>query len=138
VNVTYREGFAAGEFIALANRVWRKDYDEVRIAEALTRTINIGARDEERLVGTVRVLTDGFLFATVPEILVDPDFQHRGIGRALMRLAVSRAPRGVLFFGVQPQSVGFFERIGCVRGPMGFVMRATHGSDGDDDRSLVP
>jgi hypothetical protein len=23
----------------------------------------------------------------------------------------------------QPQSVEFFERIGCVRGPLGFVMR---------------
>jgi hypothetical protein len=26
-----------------------------------------------------------------------------------------------LFFGAQPQSVGFFERLGCRRGPVGFV-----------------
>jgi len=32
---------------------------------ALTRTTNIGAWDDQRLVGAVRVLTDGYFFATV-------------------------------------------------------------------------
>ena len=59
----------------------------------------------------------------VPELFVDPAFQRRGIGRELMRRAVDAAPRGALFFGAQPQSVGFFERIGCTRGPVGFVLR---------------
>jgi len=54
---------------------------------ALTRTTNIGAWDNDRLVGAVRVLTDGYFVATVPEILVDPDYQRRGIGRELMSRA---------------------------------------------------
>ncbi|MGC4083680.1 MAG: GNAT family N-acetyltransferase [Vicinamibacterales bacterium] len=123
VEITYSGGFEAEEFVALANRVWPRDYDVGRIADALTRTANIGARDGERLVGSVRVMTDGFLFATVPELFVDPDYQRQGIGRALMQLAASKAPRGVLFLGAQPESVGFFERIGCTPGPVGFVMR---------------
>jgi hypothetical protein len=40
-----------------------------------------------------------------------------------MTRALERAPRGALFFGGQPQSVGFFERIGCTPGPVGFVLR---------------
>jgi hypothetical protein len=32
------------------------------------------------------------------------------------------APRGALFFGAQPESVRFFERIGCTRGLVGFVL----------------
>jgi GNAT superfamily N-acetyltransferase len=121
--IEYREGFSAGDFIALANRVWPRDYDMARAADAIARTINIGAWDGGRLVGAVRVLSDGYLFSTVPEILVEPQYQRRGIGRDLMAHALERAPRGALFFGAQPQSVGFFERIGCARGPVGFVFR---------------
>ena len=121
--IDYREGFSAADFVALAKRVWPRDYDAARTAEAIARTINIGAWDGERLVGAVRVLSDGYLFSTVPEILVDPSYQRRGIGRELMARALDRAPRGALYFGAQPQSVRFFERVGCTRGPVGFVLR---------------
>lgn len=116
-------GFAADVFLALAQRVWPRTYDLPAATAALTRTTNIGAWDGERLVGAVRVLTDGYFFATVPEILVDPDYQRRGIGRELMFRALASAPRGALFFGAQPQSVGFFEKLGCETGPAGMVMR---------------
>jgi GNAT superfamily N-acetyltransferase len=114
-------GFTAEAFLALAQRIWPRDYDATRAAAALEHTINIGAWDDSQLVGAVRVLTDGYFLAVVTEILVDPDYQRRGIGRALMARALARAPRGKLFFGAQPQSVGFFERLGCRRGPVGFV-----------------
>jgi GNAT superfamily N-acetyltransferase len=119
------EGFHADAFLALAERVWPRSYDVAAATVALTRTANIGAWDGERLVGAVRVLSDGYFFATVPEILVDPDYQCRGIGRELMFRALAAAPRGVLFFGAQPQSVGFFEKLGCQPGPAGMVMRRT-------------
>ena len=116
-------GFKAEAFVALANRVWPREYELAAAAAALTCTTNIGAWESERLVGAVRVLTDGYFFATVPEILVDPDYQRRGIGRELMFRALAAAPRGALFFGAQPQSIGFFERLGCQPGPSGMVMR---------------
>jgi ribosomal protein S18 acetylase RimI-like enzyme len=114
-------GISAEAFIALAQRIWPRDYDVRRTDAALTKTTNVGAWDGARLVGVVRVLTDDYFFATVPEILVDPDYQRCGIGRELMRLALNAAPRGKLFFGAQEQSVGFFTKLGCRRGPVGFV-----------------
>jgi GNAT superfamily N-acetyltransferase len=117
-------GFKADAFVALANRVWPRQYDLAAAAAALTCTTNIGAWEGERLVGAVRVLTDGYFFATVPEILVDPDYQRRGIGRELMFRALAATPRGTLFLGAQPQSMGFFERLGCQPGPSGMVMRS--------------
>jgi len=38
-----------------------------------------------------------------------------------MALALDRAPRGKAAFGAQPQSVAFFEHIGCRRALTGFV-----------------
>ncbi len=120
-NISYHQDFSAEDFLVLAQRVWPRDYSSTEVAAALARTINIGAWDGARLVGSVRVLTDGYLFATISELFVDPSYQRRGIGRHLMELALDRAPRGKMAFGAQPQSVGFFERIGCERKLTGFV-----------------
>jgi len=120
-NLSYRESFAADEFLALAQRIWPRDYSLADTAAALHRTINIGAWDGSRLVGSIRILTDGYFFATIPEILVDPEYQRRGIGQRLMELALERAPRGKLAFGAQPQSAAFFDRIGCERKLTSFV-----------------
>ena len=117
-------GFEADAFVTLARRVWPREYDVAAAAAALAHTTNIGAWEGERLIGAVRVLTDGYFFATVPEVLVDPDYQRRGIGRELMCRALAASPRGTLFFGAQPQSVGFFEKLGCEPGPSGMVMRS--------------
>jgi GNAT superfamily N-acetyltransferase len=87
----------------------------------LEKTINIGAWVGDRLVGSVRVLSDGYFFNTVPELMVDPDYQRRGIGRELMHRALDLSPGGRLFFGAQPGNEEFFERAGFKRGPVGFV-----------------
>jgi len=120
-DLVYRESFAADEFLALAQRIWPRDYSVADASAALERTISLGAWDGTRLVGSIRILTDGYFFATIPEILVDPDYQRRGIGQRLMELALERAPRGKLAFGAQPQSVAFFDRIGCERKLTSFV-----------------
>jgi GNAT superfamily N-acetyltransferase len=127
--------FTADAFLALARRVWPRDYDPGRAAAALTRSVNVGAWDGDRLVGAVRVLSDGYFFACVSEILVDPEYQRRGVGRRLMEAALACAPRGKLFLGAQPQAVGFFERLGYARGPVGFV--ATH-ADSPGPREGAP
>ena len=120
-DLRFADGFDVDDFLALAQRVWPRQYVREEAAAALTRTINVGAWDGDRLVGSVRILTDGYFFATIPEILVDPEYQRHGIGRRLMELALERVPRGKVAFGAQPQSAGFFERIGCRRALAGFV-----------------
>ena len=124
MQIEYRVGPSALQpeaFLALAQRVWPRDYDAALIAAALTRTINVGAWADNQLVGSVRVLSDGYLFSTVPELMVDPAYRRQGIGRELMRRALEMAPRGRLFFGAQPGNETFFERSGFQRGPVGFV-----------------
>lgn len=128
--IEYRAGFPVADFLELAARVWPREYDVSAAERALTQTTNLGAWDGSRLVGAVRLLTDGYFFATIPKILVDPEYERRGIGRALMREALRVAPRGKVFLGAQPPAVGFFERVGCVRGPVGFV--ATRSDDSPD------
>ena len=110
-------------FLELAQRIWPRNYDATRSGDALAKTINIAAWDGTRLAGCVRVLTDGYFFSTVPEVMVDPEFRKHGIGRELLRRALEATPGGVLYLGAQPGNERFFELAGFRRGPTGYVGR---------------
>jgi ribosomal protein S18 acetylase RimI-like enzyme len=116
------DGVYTASFIPLAERVRPMQYAAPRVREALARSINIGAWDGPRLVGVVRVLSDGYTFSAIADILVDPEYQRLGIGTALMRQALAATPDARLLIDAAPDCVGFFEKIGCDRGPTGFVM----------------
>jgi GNAT superfamily N-acetyltransferase len=129
--VEYRTGDSAlttGAFSELAHRIWPREYDAPRTSDALGKTINIGAWDGQRLVGSVRVLTDGYFFSTVAEVMVDPDYRRQGIGRELLQRALEIAPGGTLWVGAQPGQERFVEAAGFRRGLTGYVGRSTHRS----------
>lgn len=105
-------GLQAMEFLDLAQRVWPGDYNLALTQQALTRTLNFVAREDGRIIGTIRVLSDGYFFGSIPEVLVDPAFQRRGVGRKLVEMAVAASPTS-LFFGAQPGKETFFERVGA-------------------------
>ena len=109
-------------FLGLAQRVWPRNYDTELVRLALERTFNITAWDGKNLVGCVRILSDGYFFGTIPEILVDPAYQRKGIGRQLMELAWQYSPTS-LFFGAQPGNEEFFEKLGCERSMTSYVKR---------------
>jgi ribosomal protein S18 acetylase RimI-like enzyme len=126
MSVEYREAAGAldvDSFLTLAGRLRPDDYDRDRVATSLARTINISAWEDGHLVGVVRVLSDGYFFSTVTEIMVDPSHQRRGIGVELMRRAIAATPAGRLYLAAQPGTEAFFERAGFRRGPVGYVGR---------------
>ena len=104
----------SGEFLDFAGRVWPGNYDAEKTLAALARTLNITARDAGRLAGCLRILTDGYFFGTITELLVLPEYQGQGVGSALLRLAREHTPT-LLYFGAQPGVEGFYEKNGCKR-----------------------
>ena len=102
----------ASTFITFVNRVWPGDYDLDKTQAALSRTLNITAYDEKELVGCLRILSDGYYFGTITELLVLPKYQKQGIGSRLLTLAKDNTPT-MLYFGAQPGAEGFYEKNGC-------------------------
>ena len=109
-------------FIDMANQVWHGEYNLQYTQEALNHTLNITAWNNEKLVGCVRVLTDGYFFSTVTEILVLPEYRKHGIGKHLMELAFEASPTS-LFFGAQPEAEGFYEKIGYEKSMQSFAKK---------------
>lgn len=102
----------AYDFISFSNQVWKGDYDLGQVDQALSKTLNITAYDDDLLVGCLRILTDGYFFGTITELLVLPDYQKQGIGSELLKLAKENTPT-MLYFGAQPEAEGFYEKNGC-------------------------
>ena len=50
---------------------------------------------------------DGYFFSKIPELMVDPDYRRRGIGRELMHRALAVAPHGRLCSGAQLDDENF-------------------------------
>ncbi|MEP7000452.1 MAG: GNAT family N-acetyltransferase, partial [bacterium] len=94
-----------------------------RATPAFAVTTNIGVWHEDQLIGIARVLTDGYFYAALADIVVHPAYQRRGVGRQLLNNAYDATPRGTLYVNARNGSTAFFERVGCERGTPGFVMR---------------
>ena len=101
----------APEFIEFVNKVWPGNYDISKSQDALSKTLNITAYDGDRLVGCLRILSDGYFFGTITELLILPEYQKQGIGSRLLQLAKENTPT-MLYFGSQPGIEAFYEKNG--------------------------
>ena len=111
----------ASTFITFVNRVWPGVYDLDKTQAALSRTLNITAYDEKELVGCLRILSDGYYFGTITELLVLPKYQKQGIGSRLLTLAKDNTPT-MLYFGAQPGAEGFYEKNGCQKSLQSYLI----------------
>jgi GNAT superfamily N-acetyltransferase len=83
-------GLGVEEFTALLARTSlgeRRPLHDVARMERMLREADIllTARDEGRLVGVARALTDHAYCTYLSDLAVDEDWQRRGIGRELLR-----------------------------------------------------
>ena len=108
------QSLKAEEFLAFVNRIWPGEYAAPQTQAALEKTRNITAYEDGALVGCLRILTDGYFFGTITELLVLPEYQGQGIGGHLLQLAREHTPT-LLYFGAQPGMEGFYEKNGCRR-----------------------
>ena len=89
---------------------------------ALSKTMNITAYDNENLVGCLRVLSDGYYFGTITELLVLPQYQKQGVGSKLLQLAKDNTPT-MLYFGSQPTVEQFYEKNGCQKSLQSYIIK---------------
>jgi GNAT superfamily N-acetyltransferase len=112
------------ELVDLAIRSELLPPDADRLRESLGHTINIGAYVGDRLVGVLRMLTDGYEWTVVTDFLVEPAYRRRGIGSALMRQAANRATGRLAVAQIPPGTEGFFRRLEVVPAYESFVRGA--------------
>jgi aralkylamine N-acetyltransferase len=70
------------------------------------------AKDKLRLVAAGRALTDGEYHATIYDVVVDPEYQRRGVGSRVMSELLARLPVWRVLLVAGPEVQPFYRRLG--------------------------
>ena len=77
---------------------------------------------KKRLIGFARATSDHAFNATIWDVVVDPKFQNRGLGKALMQYTIQKlrsADISNITLFADPQVVEFYRRLGFLVDPEG-------------------
>jgi predicted N-acetyltransferase YhbS len=91
----------------------RPVHDDERLQKMLDHgNLIISARDDGRLIGVARSLSD-FAFCTyLSDLAVDQEYQKQGIGRELIRQTKLSAPLAKLILLAAPAAISYYPKIG--------------------------
>ena len=75
-------------------------------------TLVVSAWDNKRLAGVVRVLSDRFGRAVIYDLVVDPEYQNKGIGTELVKRCIAHYPNCEWLVGTEAHIAGYYEKLG--------------------------
>jgi ribosomal protein S18 acetylase RimI-like enzyme len=110
--------FDSAELVALYDSVGWTAYtaSPEQLADAVAgSSFVVGARRDGRLVGLARAVSDGVSICYLQDVVVDPDCQRAGIGRALVVAALdyyAHVRQKVLLTDDEPGQRAFYESLG--------------------------
>jgi GNAT superfamily N-acetyltransferase len=95
--------------------------DEKQLYEAITHSwYMVSAYHDDVLVGFGRIISDGVLHALIIDVIVLPEYQLNGIGRAIMNRLVDECRtsniKDIQLFCAKGKTV-FYEKLGFSRRP---------------------
>jgi len=96
MNITYTNTISPEDYNMLRESVgWRGiKTEQAKRGLAGTRYL-AAARDGEKTVGMGRVISDGGYVCYLADVIVKPEYQGKGIGKAIMSLLVSQVKEGM-------------------------------------------
>jgi len=117
VRTTLDEDHVA-QLLQLFAREWwttRRGPDDVRRMLAGTSLVVAVVDDDDRLVGFGRAITDDTYLAVLLDVIVAPEYRHRGVGRSLVEALLAHpkvANVNSVELVCQPDVISFYERWG--------------------------
>lgn len=78
----------------------------------INSTLVISAWDHNRLVGTVRVLSDRIVRSVIYDLVVDPKYRGMGIGRELVNRCIAHFPSSEWLVQTEKHIAGYYEKLG--------------------------
>lgn len=124
-----RKALPADQLHALfeeAGWIGEGETDAMRAAFTLpfiNSTLVISAWDGERLVGAVRVLSDGVVRSVVYDLVVARKYRGRGIGSELLSRCIAHWPKSEWLIPTETHIAPFYERLGFERSGDVFMLR---------------
>lgn len=113
------------EYNNLTNAVYWGKRDKKIVKEALKNSIYcICAYDERKLVGFGRIIGDKTIFLYLQDIMVNPEYQGKGIGTQIIENILSKIetykeinPNIKVYLCASKDKESFYERFGFIKRP---------------------
>jgi ribosomal protein S18 acetylase RimI-like enzyme len=105
------------DWMALKADLVADDFDNGRTPRqyrlsAENSALNCFAWAGNRIVGTVRALTDGVGNAYIIDVWTQSNFRQQGIARRMMELTLEKLPGQHVYLFTDDEAIGFYEKIG--------------------------
>jgi predicted N-acetyltransferase YhbS len=128
--ITYQieQNLDASEFLEILNKSGLGEHRPVndlnRITEmAKNANLIITARVNNQLVGIARSVSD-FVYCTyLSDLAVDLEYQHKGIGKELIRQTKLAAPEATLILLSAPAATDYYPKIGMDKHEACFILK---------------
>jgi predicted GNAT family acetyltransferase len=136
--VTFDDSLYGVDWVRLKADLAADRFDNGRSPEALQRSFArsqhlVLARDDGRVVGTARLLSDGVCNAYLVDVWTQTAYRHQGIGSAMVRQLMAQVPGQHI--GLQTEDAGaFYARLGFVPQPEFFAAVVGRWLDNDANR----
>lgn len=119
LTIRYNE-LTAEEFITLWETVWGQGPSLEQTRLAMENTLfRISVWDHEKIVGMARMIGDFGLNYYIKDVVVRPEYQHKGIGKRMMnellKFINDHGVKGTEIFVelcAMPDKIPFYEKIG--------------------------
>ena len=87
MNIIYEENILiAQDFMALRESVGFRAVDKNQAEKAIENGLyNVIAKDGNKVVGMGRLVGDGYMYWYVQDVVINPEYQGKGIGKEIMR-----------------------------------------------------
>ena len=123
--IIYTYEISVEDYLMLRKAVCFQDISERQAKAALDNDdFLIAAKDDNKTVGMTRLVTDGAWAVLIVDVIVLPEYQGRGIGRAMIERAlrhikniINNDEQAGVFLVAAKDKEGFYEKLGFTKRP---------------------
>ena len=81
-------------------------------APFINSTLVVSAWESGRLIGVVRVLSDKIIRSVIYDLVVDPEYRGKGIGKQLVKMCIEHFPNSEWLVQTGAHISEYYEKIG--------------------------
>ena len=123
MEIIYRTSLAAVDWTRMKEALVSNNFDNGRSPEQLRASFQnsyaaVVAYDQDRIVGTARVLSDGICNAYIVDVWTLSDYRNQGIGQTMMT-TLEEALEGQHIYLFSEDAVDFYKKLGFSEQPTG-------------------
>lgn len=116
MQISYKYGYDPlwiNQIMRVFNKTEMKRNDRSRLNKAFQASYEVvTVWNQEQIIGFGRMLSDGEMYSSIFDVVIDPDYQKKGIGKKVIHLLMEKSPRSCFYltstFGNEP----FYSKLG--------------------------